>query len=156
MAMSTQPSQRSNDTTTENTVQYSDSDLLQFRSVIEVSMKETMDEIRMVKERIEDLSSFDFSSETMVYSMHMAEQGSEAQEKEKAYTQLQRLNEYLQKLEDALDRINDKTYGICKHCNVLIAKERLLAVPITTQSASWKLQKQCPDDGIDRIMPVQK
>jgi len=156
MAMSTQPSQSSNETTTENTLRYSDSDLQEFRVVIEASMTETFEEIRMVKERIEDLSSFDFSSETMVYSMHMAEQGSEALEKEKAYTQMQRLNEYLQKLEDALERINDKTYGICKHCNCLIAKERLLAVPITTQSASWKLQKQCPEDGIDRVMPIQK
>jgi DnaK suppressor protein len=156
MAMSTQPNQRSNDTTTENTLRYSDSDLQEFRKVIEASMNETLEEIRMVKERIEDLSSYDFSSETMVYSMHMAEQGSEALEKEKAYTHMQRLNEYMQKLEDALDRINDKTYGVCKHCNCLIAKERLLAVPITTQSASWKLQKQCPEDGIDRVMPIQK
>jgi hypothetical protein len=41
-------------------------------------------------------------------------------------------------------------------CGILIAKERLLAVPITTQSASYKLRKRCPEDGIDRIVPVKR
>ena len=55
------------------------------------------------------------------------------------------------KLDDALSRINEKTYGICRVCGILIAKERLLAVPITTLSASYKIRKECPVDGIDKI-----
>jgi RNA polymerase-binding transcription factor DksA len=86
----------------------------------------------------------------------MAEQGSEAFEKEKTYAQIQRINEYIKKLDDALARIKDKTFGICRVCGCLIAKERLFAVPITTLSASYKIQKRCPEDGIDRIEPLRK
>ena len=109
----------------------------------------------MLKERLEDLTSPDMAEESMIYSMHMAEQGSEAIEKEKTYAQIQRINEYLKKLDDALNRIKDKTYGICRVCGCLINKERLLAVPITTLSASYKIHQKCPEDGIDKIEPLR-
>ena len=61
------------------------------------------------------------------------------------------MNDYLKKLDEALERIDNKVYGICRECNILIAKERLMAVPITTLSASYKIQEKCPENGIDRI-----
>lgn len=132
-------------------MRYSDEELEEFRVVILDSKFETLDELQMLKERLDDLTNFDSAEESMIYSMHMAEQGSEAAEKEKTYAQIQRINEYLMKLEEALVRINNKTYGICKMCNIKIAKERLMAVPITTLSASYKIHKVCPTDGIDKI-----
>lgn len=134
-------------------VRYSDEDLAKFEKNIQMAKDETLDELNMLKERLEDLNSFDNADESMVYSMHMAEQGSEAMEKEKTYAQIQRINEYLKKLDDALSRIKDKTYGICRVCGCLIAKERLMAVPITTLSASYKIHQECPEDGVDRIAP---
>ncbi|MBL7973357.1 MAG: hypothetical protein JNJ85_00495 [Candidatus Kapabacteria bacterium] len=132
-------------------VRYSDKELAEFKVIIENEREKTLDELRMLKERLEDLTNYEASEETAVYSMHMAEQGSEAVEREKTYAQIQRMNDYLRKLDEAGKRIDDKTYGICRQCGILIAKERLLAVPITTLSASWKLRQQCPVDGIDRI-----
>lgn len=132
-------------------LRFSDEELEEFRAVIIDSKLETLDELQMLKDRLEDLTNFDSAEESMIYSMHMAEQGSEAAEKEKTYAQIQRINEYLMKLEESLVRINNKTYGICKMCNIKIAKERLMAVPITTLSASYKIHKICPTDGIDRI-----
>ncbi|MBS4000677.1 MAG: hypothetical protein KGZ71_09360, partial [Desulfobulbaceae bacterium] len=137
------------------TVRYSDDDLAMFESVVNQSKAEAMDEMRMLKERLDDLTSFDMAEESMIYSMHMAEQGSEAQEKEKTYSQIQRIHEYIKKLDEALDRIRNKTYGICRVCNCLIAKERLLAVPVTTLSASYKIHQRCPEDGLDKIEPVK-
>ncbi len=137
------------------TVRYSDEDLSYFESIILRAKKDTMEELRMLRERLEDLNSYDLAEESMIYSMHMGEQGSEPAEKEKTYAQIQRINEYLLKLDDALQRIKDKTYGICQKCNILIARERLEAVPITTQSASWKIHGKCPEDGIDRITPIK-
>jgi len=136
-------------------VYYSDEDLELFRNRIMEARKEAVEELTMLRERLEDLTDYDFAEESMIYSMHMAEQGSEAFEKEKTYAQIQRINEYLKKLDDALLRIKNKTYGICRICGCLIAKERLLAVPITTLSASYKIQKKCPEDGIDRVEPVK-
>ena len=106
----------------------------------------------MLRERLDDLTSSEAADESTIYSMHMAEQGSEAIEKEKTYAQIQRIQDYIRKLDDALLRIAEKTYGICRMCGILIAKERLLAVPITTLSASYKIHQRCPDDGVDRIV----
>lgn len=136
-------------------VRYSDVDLEMFADVINEAKSEALDELRMLKERLEDLTSFDAGEESMIYSMHMAEQGSEAQEKEKTYAQIQRISEHIKKLEDAMERIRNKSYGICRVCGCLIAKERLLAVPVTTLSAAYKIHSKCPDDGIDKIEPVR-
>lgn len=130
---------------------YSDEELAIFKTVIQKAKTEATGEVKMLRERLDDLQNADLSDETMVYSMHMAEQGSEAQEKEKAYAQIQRLNEFIKKLDDALKRVDDKTYGVCRICGCLIAKERLMAVPVTTLSASYKIRNKCPEDGIDRI-----
>ncbi|MGQ9819006.1 MAG: TraR/DksA family transcriptional regulator [Candidatus Kapaibacteriales bacterium] len=137
-------------------VRYSDEDLEMFRKRILEVKSEALEELSMLRERLEDLNSYDLAEEGSIYSMHMAEQGSEIAEKEKVYAQIQRINEYIKKLDEALKRIDDKTYGICRVCGILIAKERLLAVPITTLSASYKIHKKCPEDGIDRIEPVAK
>lgn len=141
---------------TKPTVRYSDEDLEIFRNRILEVKREAIEELNMLRDRLEDLNSYDLAEEGSIYSMHMAEQGSEIFEKEKVYAQIQRINEYIKKLDEALQRINDKTYGICRVCGILIAKERLLAVPITTLSASYKIHKKCPEDGIDRIEPVGK
>lgn len=133
-------------------LRYSDKDLAVFRTNIEKARDEALDELRMLRERLEDLTNSEAADESAIYSMHMAEQGSEAIEKEKTYAQIQRIQDYLRKLDEALQRIEEKTYGLCRMCGILIAKERLLAVPITTLSASYKIHQTCPTDGIDRIV----
>ncbi len=133
-------------------LRYNAADLKVFRKNIERAREEAMEELRMLKERLEDLTSAEAADESAIYSMHMAEQGSEAMEKEKTYAQIQRIQDYIRKLDEALQRIDEKTYGICRMCGILIAKERLLAVPITTLSASYKIHQKCPEDGIDRIV----
>ncbi len=136
-------------------MRYSEVDLEMFFNVISTAKNESIEELRMLRERLDDLTSSDHAEESMIYSMHMAEQGSEAMEKEKTYAQVQRISEYLKKLDDALDRIKTKTYGICRICGCLIAKERLLAVPITTLSAAYKIHEKCPEDNIDKIEPLK-
>jgi RNA polymerase-binding transcription factor DksA len=135
---------------------FNDDELEEFRVRIMELRHEAMDELRMLRERLEDYTNYDFAEESMIYSMHMAEQGPEALEQEKTYAQVQRISEYIKKLDDALQRIKDKTFGVCRVCKCLIAKERLLAVPITTLSAAYKIHKKCPADGIDRIEPLKK
>ncbi len=133
-------------------VRYSDKDLDVFRVHIEAERKKAMEEFQILRENLDDLTNSEMADENASYSMHMAEQGTDAQEKEKLYAHVQRVSDYIKKLDEALQRIQDKVYGICKMCGILIAKERLLAVPITTQSASYKLRKRCPEDGVDRIV----
>lgn len=133
-------------------LQYPEKDLSEFKANIERSREDALEELRMLRERLEDLTNAEANEESAIYSMHMAEQGSEAVEKEKTYAQIQRVQDYLRKLDEALQRIADKSYGVCRMCGILIARERLLAVPITTLSASYKIHTKCPEDGIDRIV----
>lgn len=133
-------------------LRYGDKDLALFRDNIDKAKLDALEELRMLRERLDDLTSSEAADESTIYSMHMAEQGSEAIEKEKTYAQIQRIQDYIRKLDDALLRIAEKTYGVCRMCGILIAKERLLAVPITTLSASYKIHQRCPDDGVDRIV----
>ena len=65
------------------------------------------------------------------YSLHMADQGTDAMEREKAFLFAQRDEKYLLQLEKASDRINGGTFGICRECGVKIKPARLHAVPTT-------------------------
>lgn len=64
-------------------IRYSDNDLEYFKKHIMNIKVDAIDELRMLKERLDDLTNSEMASESMIYSMHMAEQGSEAMEKKK-------------------------------------------------------------------------
>ncbi len=75
------------------------------------------------------------------YAYHMADQGTDAQEREKAYIFAARDNKYLSQLGDALDRIEDGTYGVCSVCNKDIEEKRLKAVLVAKQHIECKNKK---------------
>lgn len=67
------------------------------------------------------------------------EDGAETAEKESLSQLAARQQKFIKNLEDALIRIKNGTYGICSVTGKLISKERLKAVPHTTQSIEAKL-----------------
>lgn len=75
------------------------------------------------------------------YAYHMADQGTDAQEREKAYIFAARDNKYLSQLGDALERIEDGTYGVCSVCNKDIEENRLKAVLVAKQHIECKNKK---------------
>jgi len=78
------------------------------------------------------------SSEHSAYSFHMADQGTDSQEREKAYLFAHRYDHYLRHVEEALRRIERGEYGICENCNEEISKNRLEAVPIAKLCVACK------------------
>ena len=72
------------------------------------------------------------SSGGLIYSDHMPDMGSDAMEREKAFLFASRDGAYLAQLEDALKRIQEGTFGICRECSEKIPADRLEAVPTTT------------------------
>ena len=74
-------------------------------------------------------------------SYKTAEDGSSSQEKEYIAQLAARQKKFIENLENAMVRIENKTYGICKVTGKLIPKERLRAVPHTTLSMEAKLQQ---------------
>ncbi len=120
---------------------YGPKDLEAFKKVILEKRNEIIEQLQALKEQMMDPTTGQYVNENSPYSLHMAEQGTDAMEREKLYLWAQRENKFLGYLEDALQRIENGTYGICIECidepqNLcptcpLIPKERLLAVPHT-------------------------
>lgn len=120
---------------------YSKKDLEEFKNVILEKRNEIIEQLQALKDQMMDPSTGQYVNENSPYSLHMAEQGTDAMEREKLYLWAQRENKFLGYLDDALQRIENGTYGICIECidepqNLcptcpLIPKERLLAVPHT-------------------------
>lgn len=118
---------------------YSKKDLEHFRQIILEKRDEILEQLQNLKEQMLDPTTGEYINENSPYSLHMAEQGTDAMEREKTFLYAQRENKFLSYLEDALKRIDAGTYGICIECveepqNLcetcpLIPKARLEAVP---------------------------
>jgi len=118
---------------------YSKKDLEHFKQIILDKRDEIIEQLQNLKEQMLDPTTGEYINENSPYSLHMAEQGTDAMEREKTFLYAQRENKFLGYLEDALKRIEAGTYGICVECIdepqhlcetcPLIPKERLEAVP---------------------------
>lgn len=132
---------------------YSKKDLEEFRKIINEKRTEIIEQLQALKDQMMDPTTGQYVNENSPYSLHMAEQGTDAMEREKLYLWAQRENKFLGYLDDALQRIENGTYGICIECidepqNLcptcpLIPKERLMAVPHTQHCLQVK-QKMKP------------
>ena len=126
---------------------YSKKELAEFKQVILDKRSEIIEQLQNLKEQMMDSTTGQYVNENSPYSLHMAEQGTDAQEREKLYLWAQRETKFLGYLEDALQRIDNGTYGICidslelKEGPHLIPKNRLLAVPHTQHCVDCKNKK---------------
>ena len=78
-------------------------------------------------------------------SFKVLEEGSQVLSKEENSQLALRLQKFIRDLENALIRIENKTYGICRVTGKLISKERLKSVPHATLSMEAKLNQQKPN-----------
>jgi len=120
---------------------YGRKDLELFHKLIVDQQQEAREEFDILSQNILDTSG-EFEADNQNYSLHTAEQGSDAIEREKTFLHAQRTSDYIKKLEEALERIDRGTYGICVICGGLIEKERLQAVPITQKHVDCKNKTQ--------------
>lgn len=107
---------------------YGPEDKEAFREIIMRKRAKLLEELGYLKETSETTLE-EYSGDNSTYSFHMADQGTDAQEREKAFLFAHREGKFLRNLEGALQRINDDTYGYCTECKEPIAKARLEAVP---------------------------
>lgn len=100
------------------------------------------EEILVDMGQLRDISLADTTKEAAgndaTYSTHMADQGTDAQEREKAFFYASRDNKYLRHINEALERIDDCSYGSCIICGNDIPPQRLEAVPITRHCVPCK------------------
>jgi RNA polymerase-binding transcription factor DksA len=116
---------------------FSQPELKDFKDIILEKKRETLEELDNLKESMMDVTTGEYVSESSTYSLHM-EQGTDAMEREKTFLFASRSSKFVTQLDDALSRIDNGTYGVCKVCQLLIPKERLIAVPTATTCAEYK------------------
>lgn len=122
---------------TEERNRFSDQELEEFRHIIQRKIDKTRDELEYLEASMRHHSADGDSTHTK-FMENTAETLSRDQNAELAA----RLSKFLRNLENAMIRIENKTYGVCKVTGKLIAKERLRAVPHTTMSMEAKTQQQ--------------
>ena len=118
---------------------YSKAKLKQFRASIEKRMEEVAEDMDDIHDGILDNGNdSEGSSQESVFSVHMADAGTDSFEQEKNYILMGRESDYYKNLEIALERIDDGTFGVCNICNNLIAEERMMEVPNATKCVNCK------------------
>jgi len=119
---------------------YNDEELEYFKQIIIKKRDEADNELNTLQNSLRE--SMENASDESAYSFHMADAGTDAQEREKTYMLFNRTKKFIRYLDDALVRIENKTYGVCKVTGKKIAKGRLEAVPHTQLSIDAKLKRR--------------
>src|SRR5688572_25847274 len=120
---------------------YSDDELKEFESLINRKLDKAREEYKILKETL-NRNNDEGTDATSGGNTKVLEDGAETAEKENLSQLAARQQKYITNLENALVRIKNGTYGICSVTGKLIPKERLIAVPHTTQSIEAKMMQQ--------------
>ncbi|MFP4227931.1 MAG: TraR/DksA family transcriptional regulator [Salinivenus sp.] len=129
---------------TERKTPFSDGELEHFRELLLQRRKEAKEEVERMRKQIEQ--GKEQSKDNTAYGLHMADAGTDAMEREKLHLMIARQQKYIGYLERALERIENKTYGICRVTGEPISKERLEAVPHTEISIEAKRQQKAQNE----------
>lgn len=113
-------------------------DLTFFKDLLLKKREKVVKNLEYLKSTVLDSTTKEASGDHSSYSFHMADQGTDAMEREKSFMFAARDEKYLKQIDEALERIELGTYGICRVTGNLIQKERLIAVPTTTISVGAK------------------
>ena len=121
----------------DNRTRYSDKELGEFRDIINEKISEAEKDYELLKNTLahRDEHGTDDTSPTF----KVLEDGSDAMSREEIAQLAARQEKHIQNLKNALIRIENKTYGICRVTGKLIPKERLRSVPHATLSIEAKL-----------------
>ncbi len=115
---------------------YSDEELQEFKTLILGKLEKARQDYELYKNAITQGDGNDTQDTSPTFKV--LEEGAATLSKEEAGKLAQRQQKFIQHLEAALIRIENKTYGICRETGMLISKERLRAVPHATLSIDAK------------------
>lgn len=124
----------------EERTRYSDAELKEFETLIRSKIEKAENELKILKESLS--RSGDSGTDATSATSKVLEDGADTAEKENLNQLAARQQKFINNLENALVRIKNGTYGICRVTGKLISKERLKAVPHTTLSIEAKLNEK--------------
>ena len=116
---------------------YSDAELEEFRQIINEKLEKAYRDYDLLKASIMNTDGNDVTDTSPTFKV--LEEGASTLSKEEAGQLAQRQMKFIQHLQAALVRIENKTYGICRETGKLIPKERLRAVPNATLGIDAKV-----------------
>lgn len=119
---------------------FADDDFEHFKGIILARRMEAVEDIDRMRTQLDDVR--EQAENDTAYSFHMADAGTDAMEREKLYLMLARQKKYVGYLDRALERIKNRTYGICRVTGKAISRERLEAVPHTEMSIEGKARQK--------------
>lgn len=115
---------------------YSDAELEEFKELILSKLKEAQEDFDLLKGSLSH--NDDHGTDDTGRTFNMMEDGSETLSREEVAQLAARQEKFIQSLQAALVRIENKTYGVCRVTGKLIQKERLRLVPHATMSIEAK------------------
>ncbi len=115
---------------------YSDEELQEFKQIIVAKLDKAKKDYELLRNTITQGDGNDTQDTSPTFKV--LEEGAAVLSKEEAGKLAQRQLKFIQHLQAALIRIENKTYGICRETGKLISKERLRAVPHATLSIDAK------------------
>jgi DnaK suppressor protein len=104
-------------------------DLERYEKLLLKKRAELVEEMGLIKESSMKSTTRESSGDLSSFSYHMADQGTDAEEREKAFLLASQSGRVVLQINDALRRIKDKTYGVCEVCGEPINPKRLEIVP---------------------------
>lgn len=119
---------------------YSDAELDEFREIILEKLEKAQRDYELLKGALMNTDGNDTTDTSPTFKV--LEEGAATLSKEEAGQLAQRQMKFIQHLQAAMVRIENKTYGICRETGELIPKERLRAVPHATLSIDAKQGKK--------------
>lgn len=119
---------------------YTEEELSEFEEIILNKIEKAKNEFNMLKGSLN--RSNDEGTDSTAGNTKVLEDGADTAEKENLSQLAARQQKFINNLEDAMIRIKNGTYGICRETGKLISKERLRAVPHTTLSIEAKLNQK--------------
>ncbi|MBD5241458.1 MAG: TraR/DksA C4-type zinc finger protein [Paramuribaculum sp.] len=118
---------------------YSDEELQEFKEIILEKLEKAKRDYELLKADVTNTEGNDIADTSPTFKI--LEEGASTLGKEEAGRLAQRQQKFIQHLQAALVRIENKTYGICRATGQLIPKERLRAVPHATLGIDQKNTK---------------
>jgi RNA polymerase-binding transcription factor DksA len=119
---------------------FSDEELNEFKEIITGKLEEAKEDLELLKNSLSHKD--DHGTDDTGRTFNMMEDGSETLSREEMAQLASRQEKFIQSLNNALVRIENKTYGICRVTGKLIQKERLRLVPHATLSIEAKNQQK--------------
>ncbi len=123
----------------ENKIRYSDVDLQEFREIIEGKISKAKQDLALLRSSY--MNDGNNGTEDTSPTFKAFEEGSETMSKEANVQLAIRQEKFIRDLTNAILRIENKTYGVCRVTGKLIQKERLKLVPHATLSIEAKMRQ---------------